>query len=139
MPMVQTVDTGDGKDIDLGVLQIRPVSLCDQVTITHRSFNLHFLHPPKTYRVSGRVVDAGGAGVVNVIVTLSDACGGFEARTGPDGTFQVRRVGPYQYILRVKGAGFLPIEQSVSVGKQERNTDLGTIVVGTVPLKTVLR
>lgn len=120
------------------MLQIRRANICDQMMFTRRRFSLRFLHPAKAYRVSGKVVDAPGVAVANASVILADACIGFRAYTGPDGTFHIRRVPPSQFTFEVKGAGFLPFEElSVMVGKQKKNADLGTIAVGLNSIKSL--
>jgi Carboxypeptidase regulatory-like domain len=132
------VDATAGRDVDVGTLQLRIPAICDQMMFTRRRFSLHFLHPAKTYRVSGKVVDRRGTAVPNASVILADSCIGFRAYTGPDGTFHLRHVRPSTFTVEVKGAGFLPFEDlSVTVGKQKRNTDLGTIVVGLNSLKSL--
>jgi hypothetical protein len=134
----QEVDASDGRDINIGTLQLRQANLCDQVIMTRRRINLDFLHPARTYRLSGKVVDAQGGAVIGASVILRVACYRFGASTGPDGTFHVRHVPPPQFTFQVKGTGFLPFENlSLTVGN--KNTDLGTITVGTGSGKMAVR
>lgn len=63
----------------------------------------------RTYRVSGRIVDGNRTAVVGAIVVLDSACHVQEARTGRDGRFKFRRVVLGEYVLEVRGPGFLPV------------------------------
>jgi len=131
--LTHSVDVSAGEDIDMGVLALQMASTCDAIPIP-RSLALRLafrqlFHRERRHRVSGRVVDSQGKGIANAEVLLMRPCDSFGAKTAYDGAFLVRQVWPDQYGLWVKGAGFLPVSQTVEVGKQKKNTDLGTVVV----------
>jgi len=129
-PTLRTVDTSEGTNVDVGTLHLTFSSLCDQAPVSApRRRTLHFLHPEKTYRVSGRIVDTLGVPVGSAQVVLLDSCTGFGAKTDEFGTFQILRVWPTDYLFQVKGPGFLPVVQPIVVGNRKKDTDLGTVVV----------
>jgi hypothetical protein len=134
----QDIDASGGSVGDVA-LELR-VAPCDCVPIRQRRLNLNFLHHPKRTRVSisGRVVNALGAAVENATVGSSLLAYGHDAKTGRDGSFQLRgefrgRYTPVPGVseaVRVKGPGLFPVWQTISVRSGKNiNIDVGAVVV----------
>lgn len=126
-PVFEPLDARQGNDVDAGDIRPESVNLCDAVYIRPH-IGLPFRHRIKTYRVSGRVVDARGAAIAEALVELRGPCFGYGARTGPGGDFRFGRVVSNEYQLRVRGPGFLPVAREIRTGESRKSTDLGTIV-----------
>ena len=54
-------------------------------------------------------MDVRGAAVEEAIILLRNTCDAFQARSGRVGTFQVGRVSPAEYVVQIKGPGFLHV------------------------------
>ena len=84
------------------------------------------------YRIRGRVVDANsGEGVGEMLVTLASSDGtssSEDARTGPDGTFEIRSVANGDYRLRAKGKHYLRDMFGVAIAV-DGDTNAGDILV----------